>query len=217
MTNKLAKSPAFNRSGAVHYRVEQRENGETGISLAVDFDRAPIPSDTYVADFCEVFRSEGDVVIVFGKIDFPSGKVLRNKIELYFAYQPFVYQLWRSTRRMHETLAKTLEEKGAKAKDSSVLSSETDKVKTMMTNNALIVQAGGQCALDFFLISAKDLWIKTRKGEALNMDALVRVFVSEQVLLEFLNRCNSIAQDLVKELKITFEENDDATLDSIEL
>ena len=217
MTNKQNKISQFNRSGNVHYRVEQRDNGETGLMLQVDFDRAPEPDHSFVADFVEVSKTEADVLIVFGKIDLPSGKKLRNKVELYFSFTPFVHQLWRSSRRLHAALANSMEQRGDVAKDSSGISSETEKVMTLVTNNVLIVQASGQCLLDFFLISAKDLWVKTRKGDPLNVEGLVRVFINEHLLLEFMNRCDEIAQGLVKDLDITFSEDDDEVMESIAL
>jgi hypothetical protein len=220
MTSKIAKTnrtSQFNRSGSVHYRLEQREDGAAAVTLTVDFERAPTPEHTYVADFFEVSRAESDVLIVFGKIDLPVAKSLRNKIEIYFPFQPFVYQLWKSSRQMHELLVKSATEKGYVAAGTSAITSATDKVQTLATNNALIVMGGGQCMMDFFLIAAKDLWIKTRKGDPLNMDALVRVYLNERLLLGFLDRCDAIAQDLVKELGITFAEDNDEDLELVDL
>ena len=77
MTNKLARTnrtSQFNRSGSVHYRLEQREDGAAAVMLTVDFERAPTPEHTYVADFFEISRAESDVLIVFGKIDLPGAK-----------------------------------------------------------------------------------------------------------------------------------------------
>jgi hypothetical protein len=220
MTNKIVRTnrtSQFNRSGTVHYRLEQHEDGAAAVMLTVDFERAPTPEHTYVADFFEVSRAESDVLIVFGKIDLPGAMSLRNKIEIYFPFQPFVYQLWKSSRQMHEMLEKSATKKGYAVADPSRITSATDKVQTLATNNALIVIGGGLCMIDFFLIAAKDLWIKTRKGDPLNMDALVRVYLNERILLGFLDRCDVIAQDLIKELGITFAEENDEDMELVEL
>jgi hypothetical protein len=201
----------------VHYRVEQQENGVAAVSLSVDYERAPTPNHTYVADFAEILRAESDVVIVLGKIDLPSAKSLRNKIEIYFPFQPFVYQLWKSSRKLHAMLKESATEKGYAAKPPSTVTSETDKVQTLATNNALIVIGAGQCIMDFFLISAKDLWIKTRKGDPLDMEALVRVYLNERLLVGFLDQCDVIAKELVKDLNFTISEDDDEDLESVEL
>lgn len=220
MANKIVranKSNQFNRSGSVHYHVEQRDDGSSAVTMMVDFERAPTPSHTYVADFSAVSRTESDVLIVFGKINLPVAKSLRNKIEMYFPGQPFVYQLWKSSRKLHEMLLKSAAEKGNIARNPDVATSETEKVQTMAANNALIVVGGGQCMIDFFLVSAKDLWIKTRKGDPLDMEALVRVYLNERLLLEFLDRCDAIAQELVGELGITVAEDDDENVELVEL
>ncbi len=61
----------------------------------------------------------------------------------------------------------------------------------------------------FFLIAAKDLWLKTKKGDPLNVNAIVRVYMSEQVLLGLLNRCDELAQALKVELDLPgLEDND---------
>ena len=57
MTTKLAKPSKitqFNRSGSVHYRLNQSEDGWSSVALTVDYERVPVPDHTYVADFVEV-------------------------------------------------------------------------------------------------------------------------------------------------------------------
>jgi hypothetical protein len=214
---KTNKTGQFNRSGVVHYRVDERQDGGTMVMLTVDFERAPTPEHTYVADFVEVSRADSDVLIVFGKIDFPGQKSLRNKVEIYFPFRPFVYQLWRSSRVLHQQIQDSAVERAIAAKDCSAISSQAEKVQTLVANNALIVITGGQCMFDFFLIAAKDLWLKTRKGDPLNMDALVRVYSSEPILLRFLDRCDAIAQELIRDLDLTDLEDIDENVESIEL
>jgi hypothetical protein len=217
MANKLAKTNQYNRSGSVHYRIDAHAGGQTALSLSVDFDRAPVPDHSYVADFVEVSREQADVLIVFGKIDLPSRKALRNKIELYFPFVPFVHQLWRSSRKFHEGLKQAITQKGHVVTVPNAISSETSKVQSFVTNACLMAQANGQCMLDFFLINPKDLWLKTRKGDALNLDALVRVFMNDYLIVELLDRCDEIAQALVTELEITFPENEDEIVESVQL
>ena len=99
---KLAKMSQFNRSGAVHYRVEQRENGISAVTLSIDFERVPEPEHSYITDYFEVHRTDADVLMVFGKMDFPSDTELRNKIEIYFPFHPFMHQFWKSTRKLSQ-------------------------------------------------------------------------------------------------------------------
>lgn len=215
--NKLAKTNQFNRSGNVYYRLDQLEGGESTVTLSVDFERVPVPENSYIADYFEVRRTDADVMMVFGKKDFPSETELRNKIEIYFPFHPFMHQLWKSARKMHKALQETFKKKGKTAKTSGNLRSPEAKVQTLAANNALIVISGGQCVMDFFLIAAKDLWLKTRKGDPLNVDAIVRVFVSEHILLGFLNSCDELAQELKVELDIPVMEEDDEVVESVAL
>jgi hypothetical protein len=213
--NKLAKTTQFNRGGNVYYRVDQREDGQSLVSLSVDFEKVPVPENSYISDYFEVRRADGDVVMVFGKKDFPSESQLRNKIEIYFPIHPFVHQFWKSARKMHELLRTTFEKKGRTANVSGGIQNSGEKVQTLAANNALIVMSGGQCVMDFFLIAAKDLWLKTKKGDPLNVDAIVRVFVSENILLGLLNRCDELAEELKPELDYPVTEEDDEVVESL--
>jgi hypothetical protein len=87
-------------------------------------------------------------------------------------------------------------------------------VQTLAANNALIVMSGGQCVMDFFLINAKDMWLKTRKGDPLNLDAIVRVFMSEHILLGLFSRWDEVAETLKGELDIPITEDDDEVVES---
>lgn len=214
---KAQKAGQFNRSGNVHYRVDTSDSGSSLVELSVDYERAPIPDHTYVADFFDVSQVESEVLILFGKLNTPSATSLRNKVEIYFPAETFVHQLWNTSRRLHEIVAARVKELGRTAKDCSAVSVETDKVQTLTANNALVVLAGGQCMIDFFLISAKDLWIKTSKGDPLGLDALVRVYMNEPLLLGFLNRCDSVAKDLIANLNLALPEGNNENMEPIEL
>jgi hypothetical protein len=214
---KLARTNQFNRSGTVHYRVEQGENGVSAVSLAIDFERVPEPEHSYITDYFEVHRTDEDVLMVFGKTDFPSETELRNKIEIYFPFHPFMHQLWKSTRKVEQALLDSFEKKGKIAKAQGHVHSPGAKVQTLTANNALVVNSGGQCVMDFFLIAAKDIWLKTKKGDPLNVSAIVRVFMNERILLGFLKRCDEIAEEVKDELEIPVVEDNDETLESFEL
>lgn len=215
---KLAKTTQFNRSGNVHYRVDQREDGNVAVIMAVDFEHAPVPERSYIADYFEVHRTEADVMMVFGKKNFPSETELRNKLEIYFPVYSFFHQLWKSSRQMHESLGEVFANKGKLARTQGDLKSSDLKVQTLTltANNALVVISGGQCVMDFFLISAKDLWLKTKKGDPLNVEAIVRIFMSEHLLLGLLNRFDEIAKELKPEVETPEMEGLD-DVESIEL
>jgi len=51
----------------------------------------------------------------------------------------------------------------------------------------------------FFLISAKDLWLKPKKSEPIGMEALVRVFTTAPIMVTLLEESDRIAQQLVKD------------------
>src|SRR3569833_3562453 len=102
---KLVKHNQINTSGIVHYRVENRDDSGL-VTMFIDYERAPEPDHSYIADYFEVHKAAEDVVLVFGKTDFPASSSLRNKIEIYFPNHAFMHQLWKSTRNIHDSLRK---------------------------------------------------------------------------------------------------------------
>jgi hypothetical protein len=67
------------------------------------------------------------------------------------------------------------------------------------------------------LLGAKDIWLRTKNGDPLNITAIVRVFVSEQLLLGFLRRSDEIARSVKDKLDIPLSEDHDENLEPIKL
>jgi hypothetical protein len=215
LAKQLSKAERMNRQGPVRYVV--REGGGEGrplsLALGIAYDEAPVPSHYYVADYYQVVVDDFAVLLIFGKLDHPQLDRLRNKIEIYFPVESFVRQLWHSSRDYQIALEKYVSDNKAGPVRPSGVSAQTDKVQTMQSNNALIVQATGDCIIDFFYISPKDLWLKPPKSEPIGMEALVRVMVTASVMLGFLQECDKVARELVDKLGMNLED-DNASLES---
>ena len=199
----------------MRYKVQATSEGKPSIvSLAIAYDEAPVPDHYYVADYYEVVAQDFEVLLIFGKLDHPKLDRLRNKIEIYFPTHLFVHQLWKSSREFQRILEDYVRQNLSQAVGPSSVSSETDKVQTLHGNNVLMVLSGGQSIMDFFYISAKDLWLKPAKGEAIGIEALVRVIIPASVLLGFLQECDKVAKALIDKLKIEITEDEDAVVES---
>jgi hypothetical protein len=214
LAKQLAKAGNINRQGPVRYVVQETTEGQPGVlTLGVAYDEAPVPDHFYVADYYQVIVNDFSVLLIFGKLDHPQLDRLRNKLEIYFPVENFVRQLWNSSRKFQISLETYVADNKAKAVEPSKVSAQTDKVQTLQSNNALMVQATGDCIMDFFYISPKDLWLKPIKSEPIGMEALVRVMVTASVMLGFLHECDRAAQELIEKLGIKLED-EDAVLES---
>lgn len=201
----------MNRQGPVRYVVHETPEGQPGmLTLGVAYDEAPVPEHYYVADYYQVIVSDFSVLLIFGKLDHPQVDRLRNKVEIYFPVENFVRQLWNSSRQFQTSLEKYVTDNKAEPVKASKVPAQTDKVQTFQSNNALMVQATGDCIIDFFYISPKDLWLKPIKSEPIGMEALVRVMVTASVMLGFLHECDKAAQELIDKLGIKLEDKDAA-------
>ncbi len=214
MKQQLAKADRYNRSGPVRYVVQEAKHGKPSVvSLGIAYDEAPVPSSYYVADYYQVVPLDLEVLLIFGKLDHPNVEKLRNKIEVYFPAELFVRQLWKSSREFQKTLEAYVEKGHSQAVGPGAISPQTDKVQTLHSNNVLMVLSAGHCIMDFFYISAKDLWLKPPKNEAIGIEALVRVITSGALVLGFLRECDKIAGGLIEKLGIELED-DNAVLES---
>ena len=214
MKQQLVKADHYNRSGPVRYVVQETGGKTSMISLGVAYEEAPEPANYYVADSYQIIEQGLDVLMIFGKIDHPNLQKLRNKIEIYFPAEMFVRQLWHGSRDFESTLGNYVEQIHMQAVGPSAVSLEADKVQTFHSNNVLMVLSGGHCIMDFFYISAKDLWLKPPKNEPIGIEALVRVIVPATFVLGFLRECDKIAKDLMEKLGIKIEENKDVIMES---
>jgi len=178
-------------SGPVKYVVRGPADQPTGLMLSIDYEDAPVPDRYYVADWYDVSERDLDVVLSFGSLD--RGNKLRSKIEIIFPCFNFVNQLWRSSKEFHVNLHKFLTELKLQPVAHKDAELSTDKLQTLISNNVLMVWTGTECLLDFFYISPKDLWSKPKRGERLELEAVVRVLVSPTLLDGFLGVCDDTA------------------------
>jgi len=207
---QIVKADHYNHSGPVRYVMQETEKGKSAIvGLSVAYDEAPVPTHYYVADYYQIVRQGMDVLLIFGKLDHPDVAKLRNKLEIYFPAEIFVRQLWVSSRDFQKILEQYVATNHSQATAPSKVSAQTDKVQTLHSNNVLMVLNAGHCIMDFFYISAKDLWLKPLKNEPIGIEALVRVIASAPLLLGFLSECDKLAMELVEQLGIDLEDDHD--------
>jgi hypothetical protein len=201
---KLARQPSASGSGSP-VRLAFGEKGERAIAqLGVDYERAPVPLHFYVADYFDLTEQDFRVLLTFGKLDTPSRDRLRNKIEISFPTFMFVRQLWASSRDFHDTMGKFVATAGLTATaPGGVNNVATDKVQTLASNNVLMVLSAGDCMMDFYYVSIKDLYASSlqRRDKNVGIDAVARVICSPALLLGFLDACAPLASKLDERLK----------------
>jgi len=215
LATKLAKRHEFIGSGPVRYRtIGQPEASATAVRLAIDYNEAPVPEHFYVADYAYVANLETDVLLVFGKrerSEAPQDK-LRSKVEVFFPVLFFVTQLWKSSRDFHLTLRKSVEDQHYSTPVAPSSDVAAEKVQTLYSNNALIVQSSGEAMIDFFYISPRDLYLRTRKNQEIKLEGVVRIVLAAPLLLSLLDACVPIVEAL--KARFPLEETDDEIMES---
>lgn len=213
MSNKLAKRALA--SGPVVYQVRGPRDKPTSLSISINYEEAPVPDRYYVANWFKVVERDLEVIISFG--DLAEGEdELRSRIDIVFPSLLFVDQLWTSSRDFQTSLSKLLDMVGSKP-DTLLPTAKlrTDKLQRLKSNNVFMVVQGTECLLDFFYISPKDMWAKPRRGEPVELEAVVRVMLPPTLLLGLFIESEPIAENLTKRFAgIRRKEETDENLES---
>jgi hypothetical protein len=210
---KLARADQWITRGPVRYRVFGPQHSPAGLEFGVDWGKAPVPEHFYVADYLFVAQEGSQVLLTFGKLDRPARDRLRTKLEIYFGPAMFVRQLWASSRELHETVRKYVEKRGHHADPWPQLL-EAPKVQTFQSNQVMMALSEGECVLDFFYLSPKDMFLRPRAGEAVDLEPVVRVLLAPELLLLFLDRCEPVAEALGSSFSVKAFEEAHADLES---
>ncbi len=213
MATKLTKRGEVHGTGPVRYRLTGTPDNPISVSIAIDYSEAPVPEHYYVADYFYVENLDPQILLVFGKFDRPQQDRLRNKLEIYFSSMLFVRQLWKSTRVFHKGLRDFVEKYKYAAVTPGARTVVAEKAQTIHSNNVLMVHSGGECMMDFFYLSPRDVSLKVQKKRNLELEPQVRVIIPPTLLLGFLDACEPIVQSLAP--KFAGEEEDNETLEPL--
>lgn len=213
MAHKVIRRGELAGSGPVRYKIDAHPGGAITASVTIDYEDAPVPEHYYVADYFEVTNFDPEVLFVFGKLASPGNEKLRNKVEIYFPGSYFINQFWKSSSGdFRQRLKSFLADAGYKPITPKPITEATEKVQTVHSNNAYMVQAGTECMIDFFFLSPRDLALKAQKGKELVLEPLVRVLLTANLLLGLLDACEPIAATLAPRFEA--KENAHAAMES---
>jgi hypothetical protein len=192
---KLAKMDHWVSGGAIRYRVVGPVQNPTAIEMSVDYAKAPVPTHFYVADYLFVDDDQSQIMLTFGKVDKPLTDRLRSKVEVYFNPALFVQQLLKSSREFEPILRKYVTDRGLTPPRWEKLL-EAPKVQTYQSNHALMMLSEGESFVDFFYMSPKDMYYKPRLGEKLELEPLIRVILTPELLTSFFDAIQPLSERL---------------------
>jgi len=162
------------------------------IEYGIEYDKAEIPARSYFADYCDIVRGRTDLTFIFGRL-VPGTEQLRTQIEISFSETMFVNQLWGSSRDF-EGVVRKLVSSGSLSPVKNVVSS--DKVQTFRASSVFMA-ASQEAVMDFYYISPGDMhfFVAGKRGE-IPLEPVIRVALSNALMLEFLERCHPFAEAL---------------------
>jgi hypothetical protein len=171
--------------GPVRLRFTEDVNGAF-LEIGIDYERAEVPDRRYYADYCNVVQARSGISFVFGRL-VPGESALRTKVEISFPETLFVGQLWKSSRTLHENLAKDF---GGKLPPLPGELQDTDKVQGFRANNVFMAAIGDDSIMDFYYIAPPDIhFVRSGKRSDVHLEPIVRIALPTTLMIECLEQC----------------------------
>ena len=175
--------------GPVRLKLEPVGSDQAKVLFSVDYSRAPVPDLSYFADYCDVRRRRSWVDLIFGKLT-DSGTELRTKVEIAFPDSFFSRQLWGSSGSLRETMTKFV---GENAITPFRIPESKEKVQTFRANNVFIALQGEESVLDFYYLSAKELYmVRNYPERESTLLPVIRVCTDTFLLEAFFRLCEPL-------------------------
>ncbi len=179
--------------GPVKLRITPVDATSANLEVGVDYSLAEDPSRHYDADYCDVVASRTGVTLIFGRLK-PNIVELRSKIEVAFSDDNFMRQIWFQTRGIHATARSST--MGNALEPLSGLP-DPDKVQCFRANTVFMALLVGESVIDFYYISPGDIHLaRVQRKVEIPLEGVVRVVLSTPLLLEFLDKCQPLADHL---------------------
>lgn len=172
--------------GPVRVQLEQVGIDQARVLLSVDYSRTPPPDISYFADYCDVRQRRSWINLIFGKLT-DDGKELRTRVEIAFPETLFNRQLWNSSEGMRETVARFV---AGKAIELTRISEGREKIQTFQANNVFMALQGEEAVLDFYYLSAKELFmVRNFPDRESSLIPVIRICTDTYLLDAFFRLC----------------------------
>jgi hypothetical protein len=193
------------QSGPVKIKITQSTEDHGMVEMWLDYEKAQVPSRAYFADYVDVIEGRADITLVFGRLK-PGTSRLRSQVEISFARESMVTQVWQSARELHAVL-----QKGKKQELPPIEGLEpSELVHTSRANNVFMAVMGEEAILDFYYIAPSDIhFVKLGRRDNVNLEPVIRVSAPSPLVLEFLDKCGEVVAKIPKAEAIIRREEED--------
>ncbi|SRR6266545_4445226 len=156
------------------------------------------PVNFYDADLAWAEERHGAVSLFFAK-EHLSGKKLRTRVEIRYAYEPFILHFWHNSRDFHKGLreaypSRFLPQEGMPR--GSLTAMESDREHSDWANFEYICYHGTQASLDFFRLPPAGIarFLTSGGSSGLVVEPILRIHTTAGELCHLLDLCEPIAE-----------------------
>lgn len=179
-------------------------------TIKVNIGLLPPPQRSYDADVAFVKRQHGYVAFYFGQLNEGRADNLRSRVKLKYTNEMFVHHYWKHSRDFHEDLRTQIvrwkdDPLRLPAMDLSAMPAGMEHSEWV--NFDYISRSNSQASFDFYHLppSALAKFVKGQGSNELNLAPVLRVLTTVHVLLDLMNACEPIV-DEVRPLLPLFED-----------
>ena len=169
------------------------------------------PPRSYDADMASVKRQHGYVALYFGQLEEGQQNRLRSRLKLKYTNEMFVHHYWKHSREFHNDLRKQIirwKEDPLRVKPMDLSTLRAEREHSEWVNFDYISRSSSQASFDFYHMppSAVAKFAKGQGSSELALTPVVRVLTTVHVLLDMLNACEPVVDEVRPLLPILDEE-----------
>jgi hypothetical protein len=192
-------------------RVEEG-GGASILHFQMDTKKYPTPPKQMLADYVMVRAAPDGVHLVFGKFDtfaLQTAPTLHYALEILYPYSQFIAQMYQTIIDPHETgqtgeraflasVEDSVKRGGYEAVDDIPPVTGTSKQGHVRANSSAMFIYDDEACVDFFHLDALSLNLASKGADTVPLGAVIRIIIAPNLLLYFLRRVCSVAQELME-------------------
>ena len=189
---KKTRSKENRSTEPVRYSFPEGPSGP--IAIQIDYALLPAPPSYFYADYVFVQREAqvGMATIQFGRTQHQK---VQSRIEVVMPESSLFGQFWNSLGNVEAVIDKQLASRrqtGSAAKPTL----EPQRSTTLYANNAFLAVGSGECSLDLYYLSPRDIHLAKTRRMALTLHPIIRIIMPSIAVKELLNQVRPYAESM---------------------
>lgn len=191
---RIKKTRGTENRSAEPVRYSFPEGPSGPIAIQIDYALLPSPPNYFYADYVFVQREVqvGMASIQFGRTQHQK---IQSRVEVVLPESSLFGQFWNSLGSVESVIDKQLanrKQTGSVSKPSL----EPQRLTTLYANNAFMAVGAGECSLDLYYLSPRDIHLAKTRRMALTLHPIIRLIMPSLTVKDLLNQVRPYAESI---------------------